>query len=99
MLCDIVVLYVFREREIAEATRKERERIEQIKSAKNAAKRGHENNMYMFEMLCTDDSTDDESSARTKRGNPPTWCLCKSINYTFRGKHAQINIFLIANIL
>lgn len=50
--------------------------------AKNGLKRGIVKNKYSFEMLNTDDSTDEETTSSIKRGNPPTWCLRKSLKTT-----------------
>lgn len=78
------------ERDLAEAMRKEREHIDQQQRAldeknalqlkmKQAASKQHNPSKYTFDMLRTDDETDDEE-ARGKnnaRPQPPQWSLRK----------------------
>lgn len=79
------------ERELAEATRKEREHIDQQRALaeKNAlqlkmkqamaSKPTFNANKYTFEMLRTDDETDDEdvNGKNHVRPKPPQWSLRK----------------------
>lgn len=78
------------ERELAEAMRKEREHIDQQRALaeKNAmqqkmklatSKQTHNPHKYTFDMLRTDDETDDEdSNSKTNvRPKPPQWSLRK----------------------
>lgn len=73
---------------MSEAARKEREHIEQrILAEKNAMqlklkqnllakKQTQTTNKYTFEMLCTDDETDDEDKHKNpNRPKPPQWSL------------------------
>lgn len=54
--------------------------LEKSREQKKAevAKKAHDKNAYSFDMLNTDDSTDDESNLAKKRPEPPAWCKSKS---------------------
>lgn len=80
------------ERELAEAMRKEREHIDQqrILAEKNAlqlkmkaaaSKPIVNPNKYSFDMLRTDDETDDEDVKSNVRPKPPQWSLRKKSTF------------------
>lgn len=63
---------------MAEIARREQERIEQLRmlnEQKNFHRLQMATNGYSYDMLHTDDSTDDESTVRKKRGKPPAWSV------------------------